>query len=66
MAGPAFGARSGVRKKYYTQKTNWKTKIKDGHNGIKVGASNKFKGNQLRFQISAQEVFKQLRYGEFI
>ena len=40
--------------KYYTQKTNWKAKIKDGHNGIKIGASIIFGGNELRFQISAQ------------
>ena len=35
-------------------KTNLKTKIKDGHNGTKIGASNIFGDNQLRFQISAQ------------
>ena len=39
------------------------TKIKDGNNSTKIGATNKFRGNQLRFQISAQKVFKQLRYG---
>ena len=51
MAGLAIGARSGVRKNIAHKK---QTKIKDGHNGTKIGASNIFRGNQLRFQISAQ------------
>ena len=40
--GLALGARS-----YFT-------KIKDSHNGTKIGASNIFGGNPLRFQILAQ------------
>ena len=52
MAGPALGARSGVRKNItHKKKLN---KIKDGHNATKIGASNIFEGNQLRFRISAQ------------
>ena len=31
-----------------------KTKIKDSHNDTKIGASDIFGGNQLRFRISAQ------------
>ena len=54
MAGLAIGARSGVRKNIAHKKQTKKGKIKDGHNGTKIGASNIFRGNQLRFQISAQ------------
>ena len=54
MAGPALGARSGVRNNItHTQQTE-KNRIKDGPNSPKIGASNIFVGNQLRFQISAQ------------
>jgi len=34
--------------------TYLKNRIKDGRNSTKIGASNIFGGNQLRFQISAQ------------
>ena len=51
---PSFGAHSGVRKNITHRKpTEKKTKIKDGHNCTKIGASNVFGGNQLRFRISA-------------
>ena len=49
-------------KKHYIQKTNSKTKIKDCHNSTKIIASIIFGGDQLRFRISAQYVFKQFRY----
>ena len=52
VAGLALGACSWVRKTLYTE-INWK-KIKDGHNGTKIGSSNIIGGNQLRFRISAQ------------
>ena len=52
--GPAFGARSGVKKNITQRKQTEKNKIKDGHNSTKIGASNIFGGNQLRFRISAQ------------
>ena len=48
LKGPAFGACSGVRKKITHIKQTEK-KIKDGHNGIKIGASNIFRGIKLRF-----------------
>ena len=51
--GLAFGARSWVRKKLHTE-NKLKTNIKDGYNGTKLGTSNEFGGNQVRFQISAQ------------
>ena len=54
VAGPALGARSGVRNNITHRKHNEKNRIKDGHNSTKIGASNIFGGNQLRFQISAQ------------
>ena len=54
MAGPALGARSGVRNNITHRKHTGKIIIKDGHNSTKIGASNIFGGNQLRFQISAQ------------
>ena len=44
VAGLAFGVHSEVRKKHYRQKTNWKTNIKDGQNGTKIGASDIFEG----------------------
>ena len=53
MAGPALRARSGVRKTLHTE-NKLKNKIIDGHNGTKIGASNIFGDNQLRFQILAQ------------
>ena len=46
--GPALGARSYIKEGYYI---------------TKIGAINIFGGNQLRFQISAQLLFIQLRYG---
>ena len=53
MAGPALGARSGV-KDIITHRNILKNRIKDGRNSTKIGARNIFGGNQLRFQISAQ------------
>ena len=51
--GPALEARSGVKKTLHGE-NKLKNRIKDGHNKTKIGASNIFGGNQLRFQISAQ------------
>ena len=51
MAGPAFGAHSGVRKNITHRKQTEKQKSKMA---TKISASNIFGGNQLRFQISAQ------------
>ena len=63
VAGLALGARSGVRKNITFRKQTEKTKIKECHNGTKIGASNIFGGNQLIFGIAAQYLFKQFRYG---
>ena len=49
VAGAGFGGPLCGQEKHYTQKTNLKTEIKDGHNSTKIGASNIFGGNQLRF-----------------
>ena len=49
LLGPALG----LEKTLHTE-NKLKNKNKDGQNGTKVGASNIFGGNQLRFQISAQ------------
>ena len=51
--GLAFGARSEVRKTLHTE-NKLKTKIKDGQNATNIGVGNVFRGNQLRFSISAQ------------
>ena len=52
VAGAGFG---GPFWGYIThRKQTENTEIKDGQNGTKIGASNIFQGNQLRFQISAQ------------
>ena len=48
-----LGPTQGLEKILYTENKQ-KTKIKDGNNSTKIGASNIFGGNQLRFQISAQ------------
>ena len=47
--GPAQGLEITLHIETYS-----KNRIKDGHNSTKIGASNIFGGNQLRFQISAQ------------
>ena len=47
-----MGSALGLEKTLHTENKLKKTKIKDGHNGTKIGASNIFRGNQLRFQIS--------------
>ena len=46
--GPAQGLEITLNIETYS-----KNRIKDGHNSTKIGASNIFGGNQLRFQISA-------------
>ena len=48
LLGPALG----LEKTLYTE-IKLKTKIKDDHNSTKIGASNIFGGNHLRFRISA-------------
>ena len=53
-SGPLLGLTQGLEKTLHTENQLKKTKIKDGHNCTKIGASNVFGGNQLRFRISAQ------------
>ena len=55
MAGAGFGGPLWGKEKYYTQKTNWKIEIKDGHNGTKMGPSNMFGVISLdsEFQLSS-------------
>ena len=52
-SGPLLGLTQGLEKTLHTENKQ-KNKIEDAHNGTKIGASNIFGGNQLRFQISAQ------------
>ena len=54
VVGAGFGGPLWGKEKYYTQKTNWKTEINDGHNSTKIGTINIFRGNQLRLRISAK------------
>ena len=49
-----WGPAQGLEKIFAHRKQTKKSKIKDSHNGTRMGASNIFWGNQLRFQISAQ------------
>ena len=49
LLGPALG----LEKTLHTENKE-KIKVQDAHNGTKIGASNIFGGNQLRFQILAQ------------
>ena len=53
VAGPALGPAQGLEITLHIE-TYSKNRIKDGRNSTKIGASNIFGGNQLRFQISAQ------------
>ena len=50
--GQLLGPALGLEKTLYTE-IKLKTKIKDDHNSTKIGASNIFGGNHLRFRISA-------------
>ena len=51
--GWLLGPAQGLEKTLHTENKQ-KNKIQDAHNSTKIGASNIFGGNQLRFQISAQ------------
>ena len=51
--GRLLGPAQELEKKLDTE-NKLKNKNKDSHNGIKIGASNIFGSNQLRFQILAQ------------
>ena len=48
-----WGPAQGLKKTLHIENI-LKTKIKDGHNGIKIGTSNIFGGSQLKFRILAQ------------
>ena len=52
--GQLLGSALGLEKKLHTENKTEKTKIKDIHNGTKIGTINIYMGNQFRFQISAQ------------
>ena len=51
--GRLWGPALGLGKILHTE-NKLKIEIKDGHNSTKIGTSNIFRGNQLRFRISAQ------------